>query len=196
MTWGLVAVAGATVAGSVIGGNKADKAAQMGADSSAQQLAFQQEYYKPIMGMQSAIAPELQGMILGDFSYNATQDPRYQQNLNLMNTAASEGILNNQAVSGSVRGGNTVGILGDTMSMNAMNLENQMYNQAYNERANKINSMMGVMGMDAGVNQMTNTMNNASMMQQQNAMFQGQNMSNMIGSLGGIAYQGFNSGKF
>lgn len=188
MSWGLVAVAGATVVGGAMSSNAAGDAAQAGQDSAAQQLAFQKEYYKPIMDMQSAISPELQELVMGDFNYNAKTDPRYKQNIGLMN----QNVMANQAVTGGVRGGNTQSMLAD----NAVNLENQLYSQAYNERANKINSMMGIMGMDAGVNQMANTMNNASMMQQQNAMFQGQNMANMVGSLGGIAYQGFNSGKF
>lgn len=195
MSWGLVASAGATIVGSVIGSNASGKAsdaqvqaAQVGAASQERMfdksLELQQPYrqagYDAIQGLQGLNNPAQRAQTLGN--YYASDEYR------MMEDQAQQSTLRSASATGNMRGGAGAAAIGTIAPQLGMNFLNNQQNQ-FTGLAN-----MGMGAASQGANAASNLGTNLSNLhlatgdaRAQNYLTQGNIWGNAVGSLGGIA---------
>lgn len=163
--------------GDIMGAGAAADAADLNRDLGYKTLGLQEDWMKYIQGQFEPYSEAGQQALAGQMdilsgNYDPTTDPNYQNTLNRM----TGNIMNNAAVSGSVRGGNTVGALGSAVS--------DLNQQTMNERFNMLgaisgqgmqgsqglgsfggNALSGMAGTMSGIG--TGALNSAAMQQQQ-----------------------------
>lgn len=156
MTWGLVAVAGATVIGGVMSSNAAGKAAdaqsraaQMSTDEQRREFDANQENLKPFRDVGLSVLPELQSGSApgGEFNRNFTladfnKDPGYQFRMDQGRQA-----LERSAAAG---GGLLSGGTGKALAQYGQDYASGEYSNAYNRfnndqttRFNRLSSLAG-----------------------------------------------------
>ena len=215
MSWGFVAAGAATVAGSMISsrGQKKAAQAQAGAAESAEQglqnrFDYTNELMNPFYQMGAGNIGQLNMMANQDFNREkmlsdyykggeyAMMNDQAMKNVNAMNEATGN--------VGSSAGGNALAAIAPQLGQNYLGT---MYAQQQ-DKFNRLNSLVGA-GQNAAAMQGNNAMQLGSQSAgiQQNLgnnlaasqMAQANNQAQMIGNLGGMAYQYFNQpqmGKF
>ena len=199
MSWGLVAVAGATVVGGVIGSQGAKSAAGTQADASAyaadvqremfnKSLELQEPYreagYGALEGLQGLSTPEGRASALSGYY----QSPEFA----MLNKQQEQQALRNASVTG-LRGGNTQAALGEIapqLGMNYLaNQQNQLTGLANLGMGAASQGSQGAMqlGSQLGANQIA-----AGQASAQSQLAQSQMWGNVAGTLGGLGYNYFN----
>lgn len=195
MTWGLVAVAGATLVGGKISSNASKSAAktqQAGTESgiASQERMFDRslELQEPYRDAGYGALEGLQGLTNQDYRAEQLQEyyagPEYAQ----MSQQAEEQQMRNAAMTGGVRGGaNQVALASIAPQLGQQYLSG--LNQQYTGLAN-----MGMGSASQGANQAMQLGGNISNLQQQSAQAGAQNQltqgniwGNTVGTLGGLA---------
>lgn len=194
MSWGLVASAGLSVAGGLIGSNSASKAsnaqvqaAQLGIESQEkmfnQSLALQAPYrnagYQAINGLQGLTDPTQRAQMLSGY-YNSDE-------YGMMENQAQQSTLRSAAATGNLRGGAGAAAIGAIAPQLGMQFLNNQQNQytglanmgmgAASQGANAANNLG--LGMANGYNQIGDA-------QAQKYLTQGNIWGNMMGDLGGM----------
>ncbi len=202
MTWGFVAVAGATVIGGAMAADAQGDAAATSAAASDRGIAEQRLQFEAI---QKLLAPYAEG---GEQSLLAQQNliglggPEAQQaaidqleqspGFNAMVQQGEEGILQNASATGNLRGGNVQGALAQFRPQMLSNLIQQQFQNlgGITSLGQNAAAQTGNAGMQTGTNVANIGMANAQ--NQANAQIaQGQTIGNTVGSLAGLygAYQ-------
>lgn len=197
MTWGLVAVAGAGLAGAYISSesskdaSKAQQAsAQQGIESQEamfnQSLELQKPYreagYEAVQGLQGMADANQRGEMLNDY-YNSGE---YQA----LEGQQTEQSLRNAAATGGIRGGNTQAALANIAPQLGQNFLNNQQNQL----TGLANMGMGAASQGAQGAQLFGSQQSAlqqqiGQSQAQNALTQGSIGSGLVNDLGGLGYQ-------
>lgn len=194
MSWGLVATAGASIAGGLIGSKSASKAsnaqvqaAQLGIESQEkmfnQSLAMQAPYrnagYQAINGLQGLTDPTQRAEMLQGY-YNSDE-------YGMMENQAQQSTLRSASATGNLRGGAGAQAVANIAPQLGMQFLNNQQNQftglanmgmgAASQGANAANNLG--LGMANGYNQIGDA-------QAQKYLTQGNIWGNMMGDLGGM----------
>lgn len=213
MSWGFVAAGAATVVGGALSSKGQKDAAQTQADSAAlaeqglqDRFDYTNELLNPFYQMGAGNIGALNQLANQDFNREqalsdyysggeyAMMNDQAMRNVNAMNEASGN--------VGSSAGGNALAAIAPQLGQNYLS---SMYAQQQ-DKFNRLNSLVG-MGQNSAAMQGSNAMQlgSQSAAVQQNLgnnlaasqMAQANNMSNMAGNLGGLAFQYFNQpGKF
>ena len=207
MSWGLVAVAGATLVGSAVSSSAQSDAADSQAKSAQSELELQRqmfdeqmalgqpyrefgEQYLPMLG--EAMTPIDRQAELGAYY----QSPEYA----MMNEQArNQQLAASEATGGlgSTSTGNALGAIAPQLGQQHLAMREGQQSDLFNRLLSGVNIGLSGAGMQqqaAGTygSQAGNIMAQNSMNQANASLAQGQLWGNTIGSLGGLAYQGFN----
>lgn len=200
MSWGLVAVAGATIVGGVIGsqaaGSAADEqsaSAQAGMESEERMFERSLELQQPYREAGYGALEQLQGLATPEGRAQSLQDYYAGPEYAALAAQQEKQALGNAAVTGGVRGGNTQAALASIAPQLGQNYLSNLYNQ----QTGLANLGMGAASQGAAG--ATGLGGSLSALQQQagqasaaNSLAQGNIWSGAVGTLGGLAGDYFN----
>jgi hypothetical protein len=212
MSWGLIAVGGATLVGSILG-SKASKgaaesqsgSAQQGMESQERMFNQQLEMMQPYRDAGTGALGQLQGLASPQGRADALSGyyagDEYKMLSNQMTGDITSNLQAQAAATGGLRGGNYQQLSSQAIGNIAPQLGQNYLSNMYNQQTGLANMGMGAasqgaqqagqlgQGLAAGFNQMGQA-------QAQNQLTQGNITGNAIGTLGGLGYNYFGGSKF
>ncbi len=207
MSWGMVAVAGASVVGAAVSSRAAGRASDAQAEAGQEGIEAQNARFDQLAEM---LAPYREGGeeafaaqqaligLSGDEAQQRAidqiqQSPQYQA----QKQVGTEAILQNASATGGLRGGNTKGVLAQYEPQLLANAINQQYQQLGGLASVGQNAaaMTGNQGMQAGINE-AELLDQIGAAQAGGSIAQANIASQGIGNLAGLGYSQLNGRKF